>query len=119
MLRTRTLVLCMLALFLCSAAAMADEGQESENGKTTLKSLATGVAVAAYNSGHFVLKEGACDGSRAGLNGLRNGADWAVHKTPAEYGHYVGRGGSWTFGQALQTPDRAWRATKWGLGHLW
>lgn len=130
MLRTKTLVLCMLALFLCSAAAMAGEEQASEGGTTTLRSLivdgvtlaADGVStgsVAAYRGTRYVLKEGACDGTRAGYDGLK----WFAHQTPADHGRQAWSGISWVGvnvgDQAAKAPGRAWRATKWTLGHIW
>lgn len=115
----KSIVLSILVLFLFSAAAIAGEEGEQENSKTTLRTLAVDFGEGVYNGGHFVLKEGACDGSRDGLNNLRDGADWAVHTTPAEYGRNIGRGFQWSGEELVKTPGRAWRATKWGLGHIW
>ena len=115
----KSIVLSILVLFLFSAAAIAGEEGEQENGKTTLRTLIVDGATGAYNGGRFVLKEGACDPTRAGLNNLHDGANWAVHTTPAEYGRNIGRGFQWSGEELVKTPGRARRAGLWALGHIW
>ena len=108
MLQTRTFVLLMLALFLCTATAMAGEEQESENGKTTVRSLVAAAGEGLYKGTRFTAKEVLCDGTRAGYDGLK----WFADQTPADHGR-----NAWT--GIRKTPGQLWRGTKWGLGHLW
>ena len=120
----------ILALFLFTASVTANEEKESQEGKTTLRTLlvdgvtgtAKGVANGSrglYRGTRYALKEGACDGTRA----TYDGAKWLAHETPADHGRNIGRAGKWagknSGRQAAKTPGYAWRATKWGLGHLW